>query len=497
MLFLICLLQSVLYATGLNLKIGIQPHLSRLIWNQNRVKISLPTQENVTLNLKTNFNLVSPDYVEVRINTNGSQSIIRQASDINKCWFTGRISGDPLSEVTVTNCDGIFYALIKRGDGKKFVATPSKSGSVFIHDTEDEVSTPSVCGTLNSQKIVSVKMSSTSGIVPNVASNIDVIEVAIVSDRRYIQTIGTVEAVSIRNIQLFSIVRRVFEAGNFSIPTSLRIKAQYFFASGDPYTVPTNGDGSVSADNLLDSFTAWSSVNLRSPSFDVAHLLTSHIFDSSTVGLAYVGTTCNPDYKTGLSSATFASTNTVANVIAHEIGHNLGMEHDGQTGSGSSCPSSGFLMGAYVGSCTEICPISSCSIAAKNNYAPSFTCLDEGIESTCSDGLQNGMEEGIDCGGPNCTSCTNSAPTTKTPTLLPTKTPTLLPTKTPTKTPTTLFPTTKTPTTTLFPTKTPTTTLFPTTLFPTTKTPTILFPTLNSPFPFPLRHGKTFPNRKG
>ena len=106
---LLCLLNIILYTVGVNLKMGIEPHISPLIWNRNRVGVSLPTHENITLHLKTNFNLISPEYVEIKIRANGSQSVVRQASDITKCWFVGKVVGDPLSQVVVTNCEGIFW----------------------------------------------------------------------------------------------------------------------------------------------------------------------------------------------------------------------------------------------------------------------------------------------------------------------------------------------------------------------------------------------------
>jgi hypothetical protein len=384
------------------------------------------------------------------------------------------------------------------------VATPSgKYGNVFVYSTEDEIKHHATCGTDNTHSHFSVALRPKISFGVNVSvinASVDVVEVASVSDWKYIQAIdGTVHSTAIRNIQLYNIVKQVFEGGTFNVPLSLRLKAQYFFSSGDPYTIPINTDGTVSEDNLLDAFTTWSSANLGSSQFDVAHLLTSHKFDSTTVGIAYVGTACDPNYKTGLSLATFANINTVANVMAHEIGHNLGMEHDGTPGSGANCPASGFLMGAYVGSCSNICPISSCSIAAENNYAPSFTCLDAGTEMSCSDGLFNGAEEGVDCGGPNCPPCASSptskfptnpsqVPTTKFPTnpsqVPTTKFPTPLPTSTkfPTPLPTSTKLPTPLPTSTKFPTPLPTSTKFPTPT-PTTKFPT---PTPTTKFPTPL-----------
>ena len=456
-----------------------------------RVTLALSQNERVVLNLEPDMELLSSDYEEVEITASGQRNVLKKLKDMDVCWFKGKIEGDPNSRVAVTDCGGNFEGLIKRGNGKHFIAKAvGDEGDVAVYASEDEEPAVGTCGAVlpssPSRRLLLHEHSlppAFSGLVDGLShhhegehvhddgddgeptlkqyfgesppssaakrnllvysANADVMEIATASDFKYLNANGGAAAVALRNIQVLSIVRTMYENADFTRATSLRLKAQYFFSAADPYTVTADSQGRVTALKLLEAFTAWTKNTLSALPFDNIHLLTSHTFDSTTVGLAYIGTACNPSYKTGLTTASYGITST-ANIMAHELGHNLGMDHDGDS-TAAECASTGSMMGPYMNTCplTGICPISPCSLTAKNKYTATVSCLQTWTEATCTDGLLNGDESGIDCGGSSCVACpgqgplsATSRPTTRLPTTRPTKRPTNAPTVRSTRLPT-------------------------------------------------------------
>ena len=88
------------------------------------------------------------------------------------------------------------------------------------------------------------------------------------------------------------------------------------------------------------------------------HFITGREFDTSTVGVAYLGTLCDSNgYSVGTSQLVSGNIPLTALVVAHEIGHNMGSSHDDPD---NNVCESGFIMAPSLSSFAS--QFSSCSI---------------------------------------------------------------------------------------------------------------------------------------
>lgn len=402
-----------------------------------RVSFDVSEGESVVLELEPHTELLSPEYEEYEITPTGKQTR-RTYKDMKPCWYRGTVVGDPESIAIVTDCDG-FEGFVRRSNRKDLVAksTDDKNG-VAVYLSEDEEVVPGGCGLNEHQhqgepeehrqehqggdyhQFDSTLPPHASSILDtdgpfkrrllDYNSQMNVVEVALFSDYGYIQALGgtygrNLSAIAARNIQLVNIAHATYQATTFTRPTSIKLKAQYFFSSGDPYTTTLDASGQVNMSTLLSRFRTYSmGIPQYSTLYDHMHLLTYYDFVGSTIGLAYVESACS-SYMQGTTMMSMPL-GQAANIFAHELGHTLGMLHDGQVGTpASTCSSTGYLMAA-TSSCplSGLCPLSSCSVSAKNTYTSTVSCLYSWTNSSCSDGLWGGNETGVDCGG-ECPPC--------------------------------------------------------------------------------------------
>nr|1ATL_A Chain A, Snake venom metalloproteinase atrolysin-D [Crotalus atrox]1ATL_B Chain B, Snake venom metalloproteinase atrolysin-D [Crotalus atrox]1HTD_A Chain A, ATROLYSIN C [Crotalus atrox]1HTD_B Chain B, ATROLYSIN C [Crotalus atrox] len=87
---------------------------------------------------------------------------------------------------------------------------------------------------------------------------------------------------------------------------------------------------SASSDTL-NAFAEWRETDLLNrKSHDNAQLLTAIELDEETLGLAPLGTMCDPKLSIGIVQDHSPINLLMGVTMAHELGHNLGMEHDGK-----------------------------------------------------------------------------------------------------------------------------------------------------------------------
>jgi len=133
----------------------------------------------------------------------------------------------------------------------------------------------------------------------------------------------------------------------------------------------SGGLGSTVPETLLDQFEAYRKATPEAASRGLAHLMTGRDLDGSTVGIAYLGTLCAPQFAVSLSQ-TYLDTFYSSLVAAHELGHNFGAPHDGASGSACAATPQDYLMAKVInGSST----FSACSLGQIAPVVSAATCL--------------------------------------------------------------------------------------------------------------------------
>jgi hypothetical protein len=163
----------------------------------------------------------------------------------------------------------------------------------------------------------------------------------------------------------------------------------------------------VAVDVLLSAFNRWRSDTTGAvPLHDNGQLLSGHDFSGFTLGYAPVASVCEVPRSGGIDMANKNQATAFSGaIVAHELGHNFGMSHDS---SSNTCPESGFIMNAVVGSVAPDA-FSACSRA----YLTAFleygdkSCIDNEPTSVWGDRVcGNGFVElGEDCDCGNEVSC--------------------------------------------------------------------------------------------
>ena len=129
----------------------------------------------------------------------------------------------------------------------------------------------------------------------------------------------------------------------------------------EPWSSTTNSS------TLLNEFRIWGNANLTgAPTFDLGQLWTNRTFDSSVIGIAYVGAVCTSFKYQCLQDFT-TGTNLMRVMVSHETGHSFDCNHDA-----SSSPT---IMAPSVQSTTAW---SSASVSSVNAFLPGVvggTCL--------------------------------------------------------------------------------------------------------------------------
>ncbi len=241
-----------------------------------------------------------------------------------------------------------------------------------------------------------------------------VIELHVLSDKSYFDTLGSINAVESKVITYIAMVNDVYRSTlwNDNYEIHVLLVGQSIFNTGDPYTVKPyeSNANEVDSGELLDSVIAYSKT--VSYNFDHITLLSSLDFDDGTIGLAGLGRMCTLSSASVNQMLAFPSPNFDTEnylTITHEIGHSLSMLHDGD--AGASCDNSQYIMSPFTQSSLPN-TFSQCSIDILDSFFASSQslCLDNATplfsEAVCGDGLVTFPDEDCDCiDRTNCDPC--------------------------------------------------------------------------------------------
>lgn len=291
-------------------------------------------------------------------------------------FYKGEIKGEPGSWVRVSLRNGIMDGMISSQNeiyfvepSKRFFADPSRHDMV-IYRQSDTVSDwelgscalehPSVEAAMESHAAAVAPSSDYDALRAELAAlaggTLERLDIALVADYEYASKHGTAAAADMQNI-----INQVDGIYRAEIGVTLRITTTVVFtAPSDPFS------GTTDSSTLLGEFSNYKD-GAASPvrNAGLAHLFTGRNLAGSTIGIAWIGTTCHPKYGTGVSED-FTSTNKLLVILtAHEMGHNFNAPHDNQGGSPCASTPFGFIMNPWLDATLD--HFSACS---KSQIAP-------------------------------------------------------------------------------------------------------------------------------
>uniref|UniRef100_A0A194ARS8 Platelet aggregation activation inhibitor n=1 Tax=Sistrurus tergeminus TaxID=8757 RepID=A0A194ARS8_SISTE len=282
--------------------------------------------EPVVLHLEKNKGLFSEDYSETHYSPDGREITTYPLVE-DHCYYLGRIQNDADSTASISACNGLkgYFKL----QGEMYLIEPLKLPDNEAHavykyeNVEKEDEAPKMCGvTQNWESDKLIKK----------ASYLDVtaeqqrfpqryIELVVVADHRmFTKYNSNLNTIRTWVHELVNTINVFYRSLNIHVSlTDLEI-----WSNQDQINVQS------AAADTLEAFGDWrETVLLNRISHDNAQLLTAIDFDGQTVGLAHVGSMCDPKLSTGIVQDHSAINLWVAVTMAHELGHNLGMDHDG------------------------------------------------------------------------------------------------------------------------------------------------------------------------
>lgn len=157
--------------------------------------------------------------------------------------------------------------------------------------------------------------------------------------------------------------------GYFSEQLGVQINVQNittFDNATDPFS------STLDSSTLLDEVSEYRLQTPEQNTLGLTHLYTGRDFDTSTVGVAWLGAICESYFGAGVSEGRVGTT-TDSLIAAHEIGHNFGADHDGDPNR--SCPSEPetFIMAPSVNGNEQF---SDCSIGVMQATVAAKSCVE-------------------------------------------------------------------------------------------------------------------------
>lgn len=189
--------------------------------------------------------------------------------------------------------------------------------------------------------------------------------VALVADYDYFAVHGANSAADMQ-----SVINQV--AGIFQVQLGIVLQVTQtvvYTTSPDPF------DSTTDPVSLLNEFSVYKA-DPASPVYaaNLAHLFTGRSLDGGVLGVAWIGTVCDPMYSTGLSEDFTTDDTSLVLLSAHEIGHIFGAYHDNESGSPCGTVPFGYIMNPYISTGLEL-QFSGCSLSSMGPDVTAASCL--------------------------------------------------------------------------------------------------------------------------
>ncbi|TSR04305.1 Disintegrin and metalloproteinase domain-containing protein 28 [Bagarius yarrelli] len=357
------------------------------------------------MHLRRNDDFLPEGYTETHYTDNGT-TVVTKPRELDLCYYHGKIANDSNSMVSISTCDGL-RGYFQTAEQRYLIEPLDKDtdGDHAVLKYEDVTSTPAVCGVTNTTwesfdvpPYTRKSKSRASG--PTMFQKPKYNEIILVVDSRmYNKMDKNDDNVRKRIFEIVNFVNAVYKPMN----TFIALIGLIMWKDSDPIKV------TEPAGQTLDKFTNWRNKELmRIQKHDNAHLITGIDFDSTTVGLAFIGTLCT-GHSTGVIQDHNPRAIAVGATLAHEMGHNLGMNHDS---SSCVCSEASCVMTAALSyNIPQL--FSSCSINNFETYLNSRNpeCLlnkPQSITLVQASVCGNGFREiGEDCDCGSVEECTN------------------------------------------------------------------------------------------
>jgi hypothetical protein len=189
------------------------------------------------------------------------------------------------------------------------------------------------------------------------------LELAAVADFEFSESFGSGAEAAL--IDRFNRVDGIFSA-ELGIQISVT-QIDIFTQDTDPFTKSV-------ASELLNELASYRSSTPAQRSRGLSHLFTGRNLDTTTVGIAYVGTLCSNFAGAGLSEGRRGPA-TDSLIAAHEMGHNFGASHDGDPAGPCENTPETFLMAPSINGNNQFSQCSKDSMAQEIASAQCVTPL--------------------------------------------------------------------------------------------------------------------------
>jgi hypothetical protein len=323
--------------------------------------------KNIDISLNRHDELFASGYSHKIVDENGN---IIQEHGPNNCHYRATIKDNPTSVGIFTLCDGVLHATMysknnQHGDDESFSIQPASleangggadgtNSDHLVYKLSDLLPTTHTCGVedevvkypMNVHEKSEQQQQQTNELTDHhlrtlADATTKIVSVLVVNDQfRYTQY-GSLTHTHAAHIT--ALASQIWDNMGVTIASTYKVKFEiigmYTFSIKDPWASTADfynskGEafaGSNSKSGLLNAFNSWAAAHAKPDDtidgHDVRHLLSGHLFQGSTVGLASLHAVCVPSLKSGITQAVDLSDAQISATMAHEIGHNLGLSH--------------------------------------------------------------------------------------------------------------------------------------------------------------------------